>query len=459
MIGARSLSASRGNAGSPVYAGSFGSEQAERLLWRAGFGPRPGDAAALAKLGVQGAVLSLTRPARESFVGQGPVDDKRRPLAPYDAYGHDHLWWLDRMVRTSRPLVERMTRVWHDWFATSNQGVGSQRLMLDQNKLLRRESLGSFGRLLTQITSDPAMLVWLNGNQNRAKAPNENFAREMMELFTLGADQGYSEKDIREQARALTGWTNSYQTGVGRTDFHFDQRLHDDQPKTVFGQSGNWDWRDSCRLCLTHPRHPAYVVRKLWGYFVPSEPDPTTARYLEALYASDPLRQVRPLLEAILMHPDLYEGPRLVLPPVVYTAGLLRRLGRGIDTTSWLYLAEASGQRLFYPPNVAGWGNRWLDTATFLARWNIAVTALKPFQIDPANEVPGPADPDAQIAQAVRFLGSPVLRKETQTALQRFATGALADAATADWKRRPYSAMTQNVLRQLIAVSPELQAV
>ena len=120
-----------------VYRGRFGPAQAERLLWRAGFGPRKNEAAQLAKLGLADAVHSLAYPGREHFVGSNPHDDKGRPLAPYDAWGHDHLWWLDRMVRTSRPLVERMALVWHDWFATSNRGVGSQRLMIGQNNLFR----------------------------------------------------------------------------------------------------------------------------------------------------------------------------------------------------------------------------------------------------------------------------------------------------------------------------------
>jgi uncharacterized protein (DUF1800 family) len=161
----------------PVYKGRFAQAQAERLLWRAGFGPRPGEAKRLAVKGLHSAVRSLTRPAQQTLVGPAPVDDKGRPIAPGDAFGHDHLWFLDRMVRTTAPLVERMTLVWHDWFATSNQGVGSQPLMLAQNELFRRYALGSFSELLVDVTKDPAMLVWLNGNQNTNRSPNENYAR------------------------------------------------------------------------------------------------------------------------------------------------------------------------------------------------------------------------------------------------------------------------------------------
>src|SRR5438132_1520019 len=178
--------------GLPVYRGTFGPAQAERLLWRAGFGPKRGEAAKLAKLGLARAVQSLTRPAAaEQLVGPAPHDDKGNPLAPTDAWGHDHLWWLDRMVRTTTPLVERMALVWHDWFATSNDGVGSQRLMLRQNDLFRAHALGPFEQLILAVTRDPAMLLWLNGSDNSKESPNENYGREMMELFSLGAGRGY----------------------------------------------------------------------------------------------------------------------------------------------------------------------------------------------------------------------------------------------------------------------------
>src|SRR2546423_12542252 len=184
-----------------VYGGRFGVAEAERLLWRAGFGPRRGEAAALARKGLVQAVRSLTRPGPEKLLGHAPRDEKGRRLAPADAWGHDHVWWLDRMVRTSTPLVERMTLIWHDWFATSNGGVGSQALMLRQNRLLRRHALGSFQQLLLDVTQDPAMLLWLNGTENSKDAPNENYAREVMELFTLGHGSGYTDRDVRDQAR------------------------------------------------------------------------------------------------------------------------------------------------------------------------------------------------------------------------------------------------------------------
>ena len=262
--------------GVAAYTGPFGREQAERLLWRAGFGPRKGEAAKLAAKGLDAAVRSLTQPGAERLAGPTPRDSKGHALAPGDAWGHDHLWWLDRMVRTSRPLVERMTLVWHDWFATSLAGVGSQKLMLKQNATLRRLSLGSFDTLLHEITKDPAMLLWLSGTENTKWAPNENYARELMELFTLGAGRGYTERDVREQARALTGWDNDWRSGVGSHNFHYERERHDGGTKRIFGKRGAFDWQDAVRLCLAHRDHPTFLVEKLWSYFVP---DPAGRRH------------------------------------------------------------------------------------------------------------------------------------------------------------------------------------
>jgi uncharacterized protein (DUF1800 family) len=442
--------------GVAVWKGNFGVAQAERLLWRAGFGPRPGEAQALARLGLAGAVHSLTHPAAEHLVGPAPHDEKGLPLAPYDAWGHDHLWWLDRMIRTSRPLVERMALIWHDWFATSNDGVGSQRLMLKQNDLFRQKGLGSFDDLLLDVTADPAMLLWLNGGDNSKDSPNENYGREMMELFTLGHGSGYTETDVREQARALTGFRYDW-TQDGPANFRYDASYHDTGAKTIFGQSGHFKWQDSCRLCVSHPAHAPFFVQKLWSYFVPVAPDSATQRALQKLYVSSGYG-IRPVVEAILKHPALFTGPRLVKPPVVYNAGLLRRIRRGIDTTDWVWLDSMSGQQLFYPPNVAGWDDtRWLDTATWRGRWWIAQAALDPYALDPEHAAK-PYDATKLLNSALGFWHEPPLGAPTRQALSTFAHRALNDAAGADWKKEQYPPMVANALRHLIAVSPELQA-
>jgi uncharacterized protein (DUF1800 family) len=440
-----------------VFQGAFDESHAERLLWRAGFGPRPGEAEALAKLGLKGAVHQLVNPGLEKFVGPKPHDDKGHKLAPFDAWGHDHCWWLDRMVRTSRPLVERMALVWHDWFATSNDGVGSQKLMIQQNQMFRSHFLAPFDELLIKVTANPAMLLFLNGTQNVKGSPNENYGREMMELFTLGADRGaYTEEDVRQQARSLTGWQNRWGRSRGAFDFHFDAKQHDAGVKTVFRKRGNYSWRDSCRLCVTNPKHASFFVDKLWSYFIPTPPDNETQAGLEALYKQG--YQVRPVVTAILSHPDLYEGQRMVKPPVVHIAGILRRLGLGITTTDWAWVGELSGQRLFYPPNVAGWDDsRWLDTATFRGRWIGVQTALRDKSLNPSKPpAKGATDADGIVTSALTFWNKPTLSTGTSYQLQRFAALAMKDAK-ADWEQKAYPVLAENALRQLIGVSPDMQ--
>jgi len=435
---------------------------ANRLMWRAGFGPTPGQAEALAGMPLQQVLYSLTRPAGQAVLtGPEPTDESGDQLDPYDAWGEDHCWWLDRMVRSDQQLVERMTFIWHDWFANSNEKVNSQRLMLDQNQLFRENALGSFHDLFLAVTANPAMLVFLDGIYNEADDPNENYAREMMELFSLGADRGaYTEQDVKEMARALTGFTAEW-TEEGYANFHFDPERHDQEPKTVFGQTGNWNWQDAVRLCVTHPLHPSFFLAKLWSYFIPTPPDEGTLACLQGLYTGSGY-SIQTVLEAILQHPDFYEGQELVTPPVVYNAGLLRAIGRPIDTTSWAWLSAAAGQQLFYPPNVSGWDfTRWLDTSTAKARWEIAtyVTAksyANPWPSQGEPQYSATEEPQTALANAIAYWGNPPLSGESRQCIADFAQSALG-TELAEWEQGPYRALRQNALRMLIATSPDMQ--
>jgi uncharacterized protein (DUF1800 family) len=442
----------------PVYNGRFGVQAAERLLWRAGFGPLPGEARTLAARGLRGAVLSLTRPASLALVGPKPRLETGQPIAPYDAWGNDVLWWLDRMVRSRAPLIERMTLTWHDWFATSNEGVNSQRLMINQNRTQRRLCLGSFPQMLTAITIDPAMLLWLSLSGSTKDAPNENYAREMQELFTLGVGDGYTEEDVRQHARALTGWTNSWNNATGEPDdFHFDPTLHDDGVKVIYHHRGRFSWRDSLRLALSHPGHPGYFVSKLWSYFSPAPLPKADARAAEALYVSSG-KQIRPVVEAMLMHPLIYDGPRLVKPPIVQIAGMLRGIGRFVDTDAWAWESSQVGQMPFYPPNVAGWdATRWLNTDTWLARFNLTNEMIKPGRVLNPAKAKVKADPHAMTREAIAFWGDPILSAATQEALRAYARAAIG-SATADWERQQYPALTANGLRALVVASPDYHA-
>jgi uncharacterized protein (DUF1800 family) len=437
--------------------------QANRLLWRAGFGPTPGQAQALVGRPLEEVVQSLTRPSGAAQLqGPDPVNEEGKPLEPTEVWGDDHCWWLDRMVRSDQQLVERMTFILHDWFATSNTGVGSQALMIEQNELLRSMALGSFEDLFLALTANPAMLLFLNGTSNSVWDPNENYAREMMELFSLGADRGaYTEDDVREMARALTGWTNEWSESQGAFDFHFDPDAHDSGLKTVFGKTGNWNWEDAVRMCVSHPLHASFFVTKLWGYFIPEQPSEATLASLQGLYVSSGF-SIRAVVEAILQHPDFFGAAELVTPPVVYNAGLLRSISRPIDTTSWAWLSSNAGQQLFYPPNVSGWDfSRWLDTSTLKARWEIASSVTSKTYPNPWPPQGEPAysateDPADALASAMSYWGNPPLSGESERCIASFAETCL-QGDIPEWSASPYRAMRQNALRMLIATSPDMQ--
>jgi uncharacterized protein (DUF1800 family) len=452
------------NAPAPALSAPITAAQARRLLWRAGFGPIPGQAESLAGAPIESVVQGLTRPSGAATLhGAAPTDDEGNALAPADAWGQDHCWWLDRMVRSDQQLVERMTFIWHDWFANSNEKVNDQQRMLDQNELFRANALGNFKSLFTAVTANPAMLVFLDGIYNDKWEPNENYAREMMELFSLGADRGaYSEDDVREMARALGGWTADWTESAGLQNFRFEASRHDNGNKTVFGQTGKWSWEDAVALCVEHPLHPSFFVAKLWSYFVPTPPDEATLASLQGLYVGSGY-EIRPVVEAILQHPEFLNGPELVTPPVVYNAGLLRAIGRAVDTTAWAWLSAGAGQQLFYPPNVSGWDfTRWLDTSTAKARWELAsyVTAKNYPNPWPGNgeakysETETPAE---ALTSAFAYWAEPALSGESQGCIAAFAETCFNALTIASWERSPYRAMRQNALRMLIATAPDMQ--
>ncbi len=299
------------NAPPPVFEEPTTLQHMNRLMWRAGFGGRSGQAQALVGRPLASVVQEMTRPSGAAVLsGPEPREEEGNALAPADKWGDDHCWWLDRMVRSDQQLVERLTLMWHDWFANSNDKVDNQQMMLDQNQLFRERALGSFQDLFMAVTQNPAMLVFLDGIENSADDPNENYAREMMELFSLGADRGaYTEDDVREMARALTGWTAEWSNELGLHNFRFDPRRHDSEPKTVFGQTGNWNWEDAVRLCVSHPLHASFFVTKLWGYFIAEPPDTATLASLQGVYLNSGY-SIQAVLEAVLQHPDFYEGSR-----------------------------------------------------------------------------------------------------------------------------------------------------
>ena len=277
-------------------------------------------------------------------------------------------WWLQEMLLTPSPLTERMTLFWHNHFVSSQQKVKSPVLMYRQNVLLRRHALGRFSDLLHAVSKDPAMIFYLDNASNRRAQPNENFAREVMELFTLGEGH-YSERDIKEAARAFTGWSIEPDTGT----FKFRYFQHDDGVKTVLGRSGNFDGDDVLNILLAQPATAELITAKLWREFVSPEPDPAAVQRLASRFR-DSGYDIKVVLRGLLTSPAFYAQENrasLIKSPVDLTVGTLElfQVETG-ELTPFAVLNAALGQNLFAPPNVKGWpgGESWINSTTLLAR-------------------------------------------------------------------------------------------
>jgi uncharacterized protein (DUF1800 family) len=361
------------------------------------------------------------------------------------------------MIRTPRPLVEKMTLFWHDHFATRDQ---DRPLQLAQNTMLRHNALGSFRRLLIDVTTDPAMALFLSLADSRKDDPNENYARELMELFTLG--KGYTERDIREVARALTGF-RSTRRGAGTVSVVYDRRAHDASVTRIFGTRAHHDYRDVLDLCIGHPQHAPFLVAKLWEYFVGTPIEPSARRRLSGVYRRNDHR-IAPVVREILEHPSLYralDAPDMVKSPVVYLVGALRACGEGIARQDWVYLLDAMGQQPFRPPSVAGWewGTAWLSTNTMHVRFDAADTLLQDRRRVRDGSTPTDATPRQAVARARSAVGRPWTSHATDAELLKLATTLLSDdPARAGGPRQPIQAradMCQRVLRQLLLAGPD----
>jgi uncharacterized protein (DUF1800 family) len=280
-------------------------------------------------------------------------------------------WWFAEMIATDSPLTERMVLFWHNHFATSIRKVRAADWMYQQNRLFRRHALGSFRELLHAVAKDPAMLVYLDGRRNAKQQPNENFARELLELFTLGEGK-YSEKDVRAAARAFTGW------GINPRDraFRFLPKRHDFAVKRFMGYRGRLNGEMIIEMLLANPRTAEFIVEKLWKEFISATPKAKAVKAFASLLRKQDYA-LKPLLRAMLNSAefrDVANRNQLIKSPVEYLVGTVRLLG--IDIRDGKFLARASrrmGQDLFAPPNVKGWpgGTSWITSDSLLNRMSV----------------------------------------------------------------------------------------
>jgi uncharacterized protein (DUF1800 family) len=311
-------------------------------------------------------------PNYEELRKLGPL--KRRELerkerrAHRASYEEVRLWWIERMVESPRPLEEVMTLFWHGHFTSGMREVRNALYMAEQNVLLRKHATGNFGQLVLDISRDRAMLVYLDGNKNHKEHPNENYARELLELFTLG-EGNYSEQDIQEAARAFTGWN------FNDEGFVFRGREHDWGHKVVFNRRGKWGGEDIVKLILKRRECSEYLADKLCEYFIRPDPD----RKLIKAVARDIRRHdydLKPVLRQLFMSEAFYHMDARgckIKSPTVLLVGAARHLGVTIsDLPAAASALQSMGQELLQPPNVKGWdgGEKWINTARLFHRYN-----------------------------------------------------------------------------------------
>jgi uncharacterized protein (DUF1800 family) len=436
--------------------GGFNEAHVRRVMWRAGFGASAHEAAKWAHRGRGETLRWLLSPnGRQAPLLPGP---KPMALDPANEYGHDVLWWMDRMVRTTRPLEEKMVLFWHDHFATRDVDTP---LMLRQNAVFRSHALGSFPALLSAVMEDPAMGSFLNLIWSHKDEPNENFARELMELFTLGEGNGYTESDVREAARALTGYVEGRKAGGVLLTTRFEPKNHDSGTKRIFGHKGRFGPHDVLRLVVGHHRHPEFLVRKLWSYFVDEPLERGTRLALQRVYTGSGHR-LKPVVAEILDHPKVYanlDGPSMVKAPVVAIAGMLRATRLGVKVDDWTWVASGMGQRLFAPPSVAGWewGPAWMSSNSMRMRFVAANVALSQPGLEVRDgDTPIDLPPQQQLDRALAALGHPWASARTRKGLLALAKGYDAMAGQ-KWQRQVAADMTQRAMRHLLLSAPDAQ--
>ncbi|MBI4605615.1 MAG: DUF1800 domain-containing protein [Planctomycetes bacterium] len=369
----------------PGVDGAWDRAAAAHLARRAGFGMPEGLVSKVLELGPEAAPRWLLeeRPEPDDVRFTEEVASRVGSLESAQAS------WVYRMLLGASPAREKLVLFWHGHFATSARKVEDVGFMLDQIALFRSKGPGPFEDLLLAVSRDPAMLVWLDGNMNRRGKPNENYARELMELFSLGIGN-YTEGDIKEAARAFTGW----HVKDGR--FWYNERAHDGGEKLVFGKTGAFGGEDVVRLSIEHPACPELIARKLFEHYVHPSPDAELRRELGRALRERGMR-IGDFLAALLASRVFYSTRArrsLVATPVDFAVGALRTLEARAGARAVSKAIAAMGQELLAPPSVKGWdaGHAWLNSTTLLARYGFAAAAAglggAGSSLDLAAEVP-----------------------------------------------------------------------
>lgn len=403
----------------PLAADQWSYEKARHLLFRAGLGGPPEEVARLHELGLFAAVDYLVdyhlRPEPAGWFDAFP---HRRPhpyerhlgeaqRAQLDSARVSFRWeqhhrlrraWLERMVQTQRPLQEKLALFWHGHFACSYLPAEDSYSMWQQNELFRRRASGNFGALLRGIAHDPAMIRYLDNHVNFKGSGNENLGREILELFSMGEGQGYTEQDLAEAARTLTGYNFEYHNG----QFKFLASRHDNSEKTLFGKKGNFGGDELVDLILEQPATSRYIAGKLFRFFAHENPDAETVERMAAVLRGYQY-ELEPMLRNFFCSEEFYSQRSMgshIKSPVELVVGAVRTLKlTGVDYAALDSVTSDMGQRLFEPPNVAGWegGRAWIDASSLLLRYNALANLVERADLVAWLEAAPAAEPAAVV--------------------------------------------------------------
>lgn len=358
-------------------------------------------------------------------------------------------WWLARMLHTPRPLEEKLALFWHGHFATSSQKVRSSKLTYDLNAIFRKHATGNFKELTLAVGQSPAMLDYLDNQKSDKRKPNENWARELMELFTLGKGQ-YSEEDIKASARAFTGWS------ADGDRFVYRRNRHDTGEKTFLGKTGNFDGWEIIDLLFEQPAAASFLCAKLWSFFAYEDPEPEIVETLAATMRAEHY-DLKPVLRQLFLSEAFY-SERAMGTQIKSPAQLLVRLCEDLNAEQPPYAlmsraCAALGQDLFYPPNVKGWdGNRaWINANVLLIRYNLpAALAKAAMQVDRMEMRAQDGDKDRMDAAKE----SRILYNQTVT-MEKELDG---DAVEAPVSMREWRGQQRERAREKLAQMPRMEA-
>jgi uncharacterized protein (DUF1800 family) len=385
----------------------------QHLLWRAAFGPAVEELHDLSEISpkqfykalvkasykkpeyinvaddyLKGLMMGIEEVGRQQKTEMSKEDKKMIQQKSREGIRNLNMYWMHEMVNSSAQLREKIAFFWHGHFACRNLNVFYQQGLLD---VIRRNALGNFGDLLKEVSKSAAMLNFLNNQQNRKDHPNENFAREVMELFTLGRGN-YTEHDVKEAARAFTGWSSNL-----KGEFIFRKFQHDYGSKTVLGKTGNLDGDEVLDILLQQRQTAKFISQKIYKFFVNEQPDAEKTEWLADRFYNNNY-DISKLLEDIFNSDWFYDEKNIgakIKSPVELLAGIQRMLPMKLENEEALMLLQrVLGQILFYPPNVAGWpgGKTWIDSSTLMMRMRI------PMLINDADEMNvKPKDDDDQM--------------------------------------------------------------